>query len=121
MITLVGAALELRSVARRAIALDCDLITTRCDAPLAGRCFDLSPRGMALESAATVDAGESVVVCFRPPRGSETLTLFGRVRHASGPLRVQFEAMTMEEHICLFDALRGIPPRLPDRERPLVT
>jgi hypothetical protein len=68
---------------------------------------------MALRSDALVDAGESVVLSFHPPRSCTDLTLFGRVRHAVGPLRVEFEALTTEEHILLFDSLRGIPPRLP--------
>ena len=104
---------EQRRVARRAIALDCELITARCDVPLPGRCSDLSTKGMALASEADVHPGESVVLSFLPPRSREALTLFGRVRHAMGPLRVEFEAITTEEHILLFDALRGIPPRLP--------
>ena len=115
MLTFVGASLELRSVARRAIVLDCELITSGSSQPLAGHCFDLSTKGMALESGATVHVGQSVVLCFQPPRCREALTLFARVRQAQGPVRVQFEAVTTEEHIVLFDALVGIPPRLPTR------
>ena len=62
---------------------------------------------------AIVFEGETVVLGFQPPRCAHALTLFGRVRQAGGPVRVQFEALTIEEHIVLFDALVGIPPRLP--------
>ncbi|MCA9621438.1 MAG: PilZ domain-containing protein [Myxococcales bacterium] len=107
---------ESRRVARRWVELDCELITKTADRPLPSRCLDLSPLGMALTTQVVLADGEEVVVSFRPPREDEEMILFGRVRHAvpSGqPTGVAFEATTIEERISLFDALRGIPPRLP--------
>jgi len=107
------AAPESRRLARRGVELPCEIITQQADEPLAGRCSDLSPCGMALVTPAEVVEGDPVVLSFWPPRRGDELILFGRVRHAGEQLGVEFEGMTMEERIGLFDSLRGIPPRLP--------
>jgi PilZ domain len=106
---------DTRRAARRGVELRCDVITQTADEPLAGTVFDLSPFGMSLKTPVAIDEGETVVLSFRPPRTKHEMTVFGRVRYAGDDAKgVEFAAMTKQERVQLFDALRGIPPRLPE-------
>ena len=106
--------LELRRAARRGVDVDCELMTSQQDSPIATRCTELSPYGMWLETGATADAGDEVVLCFVPPRRDRELLVFGRVKRTShSGMAIEFESLDCFEQNSLADCLRGIPPRLP--------
>jgi Tfp pilus assembly protein PilZ len=55
-----------RTGIRRAVKIDCELVSPRNDAPLRFVATDLSTGGIFLQTADPVRAGEQVVVCFEP-------------------------------------------------------
>jgi hypothetical protein len=113
---------ESRQTTRRAVDIPCEVIGAGCDEPIAGRSRDLSEWGMWLDvPALPARAGEAIVVAFVPPGRTETMTVFGRVRHAEVARRgsrrisvgVELVGLEWEQRAVLAEAVRGIPPRLP--------
>ncbi|MBM4360999.1 MAG: PilZ domain-containing protein [Deltaproteobacteria bacterium] len=60
-----------RRAIRRAVSLECELVTARWDEPLRYVATDLSVTGMWLHTADPVRSGEIVVVCFHPDDGED--------------------------------------------------
>ncbi len=69
-----------RRAIRRAVALGCEVISTRNDRPVRYRATDVSVGGIWLQTVDPVRTGETVVVCFRPEDGiSRELLVFASV------------------------------------------
>ena len=118
--------LELRRAARRGVDVDCELMTSRQDSPIATRCTELSPYGMWLDTGfnvgfnagfnagVAVDPGDEVVLCFVPPRRDREVLVFGRVKRTGKTgMAIEFESLDGVEQKTLADCLFGIPPRFP--------
>jgi hypothetical protein len=114
---------EARRTARRAVGLQCELITNRWDFPVQSQCSDLSELGMKLETTFPLEDGDDVVLSFTTPHFDEVLTVFAKVRHVhrraahevtgEKGVGLEFSSMSMRENLLLAAALRGIPPALP--------
>lgn len=118
-----------RRALRRAVSLDCRVVSDLWDEPVPQVATDLSPYGMWLRTEYPLEPGSEVVVAFTPPgepRDREVL-LFGTVRRAalgrrrSDPggagMGVAFEYLDEETVAQLCGKLRGLPPPLP-RSKP---
>jgi hypothetical protein len=114
---------EARRAARRAVNLSCEVITSAWDRPILSRCTDVSPYGMWVETSSPVALGDTVVVCFTPPKRRRELTLFGRVcrvdhrEHGGYGVGLEYDCVEWFEQKTLADSLRGIPPRFPGKSR----
>jgi hypothetical protein len=114
---------ESRRAARRAVEMGCAVIASGWDRPIASQCTDMSPFGMWLETSYPVKAGDTVVVCFVPPKRDRELNLFARVRRVAGRkdgsfgVGVEYDSLDWFEQKTLADCLRGIPPRFPGETR----
>lgn len=117
-----------RRALRRAVHVECDVVSSWWDEPVPHLATDLSPHGMWVESQFPLQLGEVVVLTFRPPRWSsdEQLIAFGAVRRvelrrrASDPrasgMGIELLDLDDDEARDLAASLRGLPPPLP-RER----
>ena len=115
-------------IARRVDAR-CELVTTTSDRPIGSHCMALSVRGVWLETNATVEANDDVIVCFTPPRRTEPLMLLGRVScrccdprllsrrcpPGGSSVAIKFEPLDATEESILAECVRGFPPPLPSR------
>jgi PilZ domain-containing protein len=112
--------LEVRRAMRRALTVDCEVVSVYWDEPLQHIATDLSPFGMWIDTLFPLHRGAELVVCFTPPRGETELMLFARVTRVVSRLRdggrigmgLEFVAMDDAERAVLSLGLRGIPPRL---------
>lgn len=118
-----------RRALRRAVHVECDVVSRWWDEPVPHLATDLSPQGIWLESALPLELGDEVVLAFRPPRwpkGCEVM-VFGAVRRvdlrrrASDPRRagmgIEFLDLAVGDEGELTASLRGLPPPLPRRRR----
>jgi len=114
---------ESRRAARRAVDLCCDVVVAGWDRPIASQCTDVSPFGMWLETSYPVKSGETLVVCFVPPKRERELTLFARVRRVDGRddgsygVGLEYDSLDWFEQKTLADCLRGLPPRFPGKKK----
>ena len=114
---------ESRRAARRAVDLSCEVIASGWDRPIASHCADVSPFGMWLETSYPVKHGDTLVVCFVPPKRERELTLFAQVCRVderddgSYGVGVEYASLDWFEQKTLADCLRGIPPHFPGKKR----
>ncbi len=121
---LVEAKPDERQALRRALRLECALVSHTFDVPVDYVAVDVSPHGMWIDTYFPLHPGSEVVLSFTPP-GGEELTVFAEVKRAvtgrrrgdRGPLgmAVAFTDATAAETEELGRCLRGIPPRLKRR------
>ena len=114
-----------RRALRRAVHLDCDVVSPWWDEPVPHRATDLSPYGIWVESQFPLSLGDVAVLTFRPPRWRERaeVIVFGAVRRvelrrrASDPrasgMGIEFLDLDDEEAEQLTRTLVGLPPPLP--------
>jgi hypothetical protein len=114
-----------RRALRRAVHLECDVVSPWWDEPIAHRATDLSPHGIWLESQFPLSLGDVAVLTFRPPRWRERAEViaFGAVRRvelrrrASDPrasgMGIEFLDLDDDEASELARTLVGLPPPLP--------
>ena len=115
---------DARKALRRALHLQCALVSHYWDEPVQHFATDLSPHGMWIETLFPLHPGAEVVVSFTPP-GGEEVTFFGKVKRAvtgrrrsdRGPLGmgIAFTDASDEQSVAIARRLRGIPPRLQRR------
>jgi hypothetical protein len=115
-----------RRALRRAIRVECQVVRERDFRLVGSRALDLSPMGMLVMAQERVLTGEPLIVTFRLPRSShwfDAEALVSRVVHGRRPgdlgrcFGVEFETLQPDAQWFLRDALRGVPPPLPMRER----
>lgn len=118
-----------RRALRRAVHVECDVVSRWWDEPVPLLATDLSPFGVWLQSPFPLEVDEEMVLELRPPRwqGAD-LQVFGAVRRvelrrrASDPrasgMGVEFLDLREEEAAELARALRGLPPPLPGPRYP---
>jgi hypothetical protein len=106
-----------RRALRRAVDIDCEVISPRDDQPSSYRAVDLSPYGVRLSGAEALAIGQDdeLVVTFRPPREeAPELTVFARVaRKSEDQVALAFRALSADEQAVLESHLHGLPPPLP--------
>lgn len=119
-----------RRAIRRAVALDCELVSSYWDEPIAHRVTDLSPYGMWIETPLPLDPGEELLVSFYPPRwpSFDPVVAIGEVRRvelrrrSSDPresgMGIQIHCFDPIDHEELAESLRGVPPPLPRQKSP---
>lgn len=115
---------------RRAVELECDVISDWWDEPVPHVATNLSLYGMWIETTFPLETGSIVVISFTPPRWRNTrdLTCFAAVRRSvlkrrahdprSSGMGIEFIDPTRDELKELAVTLRGLPPPLPSNERP---
>lgn len=114
---------------RRAISLECELISNRSDYPTICKATDLSAGGMWVATAMPVRCGEHVVVCFEPDgtwTGGE-LVLFAEVArvitvrpgHPGGGMGLEFLDLEGEARAQLVQWLAARKMPVPRRRRPM--
>jgi hypothetical protein len=116
-----------RRALRRAVPIECQVVRERDFRLVASRGVDLSPLGMLVLAHARVLTGEPVVVSFRLPGTGEWFdaeATVARVVHGRRPtdkrrrcFGLAFEAIEEHTRALLEEALRGVPPPIPARER----
>jgi len=114
-----------RSVLRRSVRVDCQVVRERDFKLVGSRSIDLSPAGMLVMLQEPVLTGEPLFVAFRLPRSDywfDSEGFVARVLHARRPgdmcrsFAVQFESLDPGAQEYLGKTLRGTPPPLPLRE-----
>lgn len=116
-----------RAELRRAVNLECQVVSDMWEGTLPHRAKNLSPSGIYLESDFPLHVGHEVVLSFEPPRGGAELLIYGEVRRVEmrrrgyeplgrgGGMGVAFDYMSEDERARLAAALIGLPPPLPPR------
>jgi hypothetical protein len=107
-----------RARVRRAVPTACEVVRARDYSAVGTRVVDVSPRGMLLESDATVMTGEELLVLFRVPTGqwfdldaTVARVLHGRRRRDERrAIGIAFEPLDPWRDILLCDALKDAPP-----------
>lgn len=118
-----------RRALRRAVHVECDVVSRWWDEPVPLLATDLSPFGLWLESPFPLEVGDEMVLELRPPRWSgPDLQVFGAVRRvslrrrASDPrssgMGIEFLDLRAEDAAELTRAVRGLPPPLPKPRHP---
>lgn len=112
-----------RSTLRRGVQLPIRLASDYWDGAIPFLARDLSSRGVFIETALPLEAGEEVALRFTPPGFRYPVDLRGEVRRVSFRRRageagdsgmgVEFKYLSRELRELLEGALQGIPPRLP--------
>lgn len=112
-----------RTSLRRGIQLPIRLGSEYWDGAIPFLARDLSSRGVFIETALPLEAGEEVELRFTPPgfrypidlRGEVRRVTFHRRRGEAGEsgMGVEFKFLSRELRELLEGALQGIPPRLP--------
>jgi hypothetical protein len=118
-----------RTVLRRAVRMDCSLLSDVWDEPVPHLATDVSHRGMWVETAFPLGVGEMVLAMFTPPRwtGRYRLMVRGTVRHTelnrrrADPRRagMGIEFIDVADAIAqqIEDSLIGTPPPLAKARR----
>ena len=113
-----------RSVMRRSVRVECQVVREHDFKLVGNRAIDLSPDGMLLLSDARVLTGEELFVAFRAPntrRWLDCTATVARVVHGRRPsdwgtsLGISFESMDDATRACIRAELRGLPPPVPAR------
>jgi len=118
-----------RRALRRAVQVECEVLSECWDEPVLLQTSDLSPFGAWIETPFPLDIGAELLLTFRPPRWAErrivcladvvrvALRRRRRERRLSG-MGVRFTDMAGEVQVALSDVLVGMPPPLPSRREP---
>jgi hypothetical protein len=114
-----------RRAVRRAVSLDCEIISDQWDEPASFHATDLSHLGLWVNTQLPLEVGEEVIVSLTPPRWPRktqlvALAMVARVGlyrrqcdfRESG-MGMSFVDLETGEVPMLRDALRGMPPPLP--------
>jgi hypothetical protein len=114
---------DIRFEVRKARPTSIELISQHWDEPIEMVATDISPGGLFIPSDILLEAGESVVACFRVPGHVQELQLFGDVIWVALPRRqsdygvsgmaIEFVKTRALERLTIRQALRGVPPPLP--------
>jgi hypothetical protein len=112
-----------RRALRRAVDMPCAVVSRYVDEPLLYWATDLSPYGVWLDTSFPMEAGELVVVCFKPAiwwPGRELMvfaevTRAARTRGKETGMGLEFLDLDVHERRALSGWLRGRPPPLPKR------
>ena len=114
---------------RRAVSLDCGLISPFWDDVVWMPAVDVSPYGLFLKTPFPLQVGDEVLVSFATPgvrAATRDMDVFGRVtraslgrRHwdASAGMGIEFMGLRVDERAELDRSLRGLPPPLPSHRR----
>jgi hypothetical protein len=112
-----------RRALRRAVSLECDVLSELWDEPVAHRATNLSECGIWLEASLPLDPGDSVVMSFTPPHTSTECVVTGLVRRvelyrrageqAMSGMAIEFVDLEPGAETALAAKLRGLPPPLP--------
>jgi Tfp pilus assembly protein PilZ len=119
-----------RSALRRAVDIQCDVVSDFWDEPLAHKAVNLSPQGIWLETDYPLHVGTEVVLSFEPPRAERRVLVYGDVRRVAFKRRasekkgagmaISFDYLSRRDTTMLEELLRGLPPPIPPRRRPRV-
>ncbi len=119
-----------RRALRRAVHVECDVVSSWWDEPVTHLVTDLSPHGLWLEAPFPLEPGEELVVCFRPPRWGDRpeIQAFGAVRRVElrrrtddprgSGMGIELLDLAPGDEEALAEALRGLPPPLPNERVP---
>jgi hypothetical protein len=114
-----------RRALRRAVHLECAILSELWDEPVPHLVSDLSPYGLFAETPFPLELGTEVLVGLTPPgwHGARELVVCGSVRRVivgrrrnedlAPGMGIVFEDLRRSEMRALADALRGLPPPLP--------
>lgn len=122
-----------RASFRRYVRLDCQVVREHDFRLVGDLALDLSTSGMLVRAVRCgrsgreprVLTGEEVIVSFKPPRSNawfDAQGIVARVLHGRRPgddglsFGVEFQNLSREDELVLFDRLRGLSP--PDAMRP---
>jgi hypothetical protein len=118
-----------RRAVRRAVQVECDVLSEQWDEPVPLLATDLSPFGLWLETPFPLEVGEELVLSFTPPNLDDELVAMAEVRRVAlrrrrtdPPVSGMGIAFTDVEAVAasgIEQALEGLPPPLP-RARPAV-
>lgn len=116
-----------RRTTRRAVSMDCDVLSRYWDESVPFVALDLSVEGMWLDATLPLEVGESLTIRFMPPkwRSSRPLVVNAEVRRVDFSRRLKdsgapgmgiaFVDLTPWERDALRVALEGLPPPIPER------
>lgn len=113
-----------RTMLRRAISIECQVVRERDFKLLGQKTMDLSPDGMLVHTEMDVLTGEEVIVSFKGPKTGtyfDCAASIARVVHGRRPgdtgrgLGITFEGMDEVTRLLLRANLRGFPPPVPKR------
>lgn len=116
-----------RRAVRRAVHVDCEVVSRFWDDSIPHLATNLTPDGVWIESSLPLEVGEDVVLTFRPPRWEQgrEVTCFGTVRRVdlrrrtsdprSAGMGIEFLDIAEHDREDLARSLRGLPPPLPPR------
>ena len=119
-----------RVALRRAVEVECEVVSDSFEEPVMHRAKDLSTHGAFLESSLLLEEGAELILSFRPARYPlpTPMTVVGRVVRVSVPRRagdagrpgmgVRFVELDYDELLALEHALRGVPPPIPKQLPP---
>jgi len=119
-----------RRAVRRAVSLECAVISDWWDEPVPHLVTNLTPHGLWIETPFPLEIGDEMIVSFTPPRwrrDREIVTCGAvrrvdlRRREAGGGMGIEFLDLGEGERSELTATLRGLPPPLPkklSRRRP---
>jgi hypothetical protein len=115
-----------RNALRRAVRMECTVLSTLWDDTAPLMATDLSPFGLWLGTGLALDVGEEVVLSFRPPGWPEwgwPVTVLAEVARVNLPRRrgdrgasgmgLRFVDLDGEERERMMHLLHGLPPPLP--------
>lgn len=112
-----------RRALRRAVSLECEVLSEIWDEPVAHRATNVSEYGAWLESALPLDPGDEVVLSFTPPRMAQPYLVTGLVRrvelhrrngeHDRSGMAIEFVDLPSHCEAALRATLIGFPPPLP--------
>jgi hypothetical protein len=118
-----------RRAVRRAVQVECDVVSDHWDEPVPLLATDMSPFGLWLETPFPLEIGEELVIAFTPPGLHDELVAIAEVRRVAlrrrrtdPPVSGMGVAFTDVEAVAesgIEQGLQGLPPPLP-RARPAV-
>ncbi len=113
-----------RCAVRRAVSVECQVVSERAFQLVARRTLDVSTGGLLVDSEADLEVGEGLIVSMRAPftrlwidaEAMVARLVRGRRAEDRGP-RVGLRFVTMEPHerALLAASLHGVPPPVPAR------
>lgn len=114
-----------RRALRRAVTMNCSVMSRYWDGPVLHTASDLSPYGLWVDAMFPLDPGERLAVAFTPPRWrvSPEIVVFAQVRRAvlgrrqrddgAAGMGLEFLDLSRPERAALDALLKGLPPPLP--------
>lgn len=116
-----------RRALRRAVSLDCQVISDDWEGPVPHLATNLSPDGIWLTTMYPLHVGSEVVLSFSPPGSEDELLVYGGVRRVeikrrqsdppSAGMGIAFDYLSRTDTELLRDRLVGLPPPLPSRKK----